>query len=125
MYPPELIIFIKDKGVLHMGFFKELSKYLVKYGEIAIGKAEILAQLAKLKIEVKKREMGIEQIKIEIGDYVIDQYEKKEQISDDVIKFKIDNMKIFKQGIDELKIKLEKVKIELWETKTENNEEKK
>ncbi len=110
-----------------MGFFKELSKYLVKYGEIAINKAEILAQLAKLKIEVKKREMGIEQIKIEIGDYVINQFEKKEAISDEVIKFKIDSMNVFKQGIDELKIKLESVKTSLWEIKSEDkteNEEK-
>jgi len=58
-----------------------------------------LAQLAKLKIEVKKREMGIEQVKIEIGEYVINQFEKKEPISDEVIKFKIDSMKSFKQGI--------------------------
>jgi len=108
-----------------MGFFKELSKYIVKYGEIAINKTEILAQLAKLKIEIKKREMGIENVKIEIGDYVINQFEKKEPVSDDVIKFKIDNMNSFKQGIDELKIKLESTKTTLWETPVENKDGKK
>ncbi len=108
-----------------MGFFKELSKYIVKYGEIAINKTEILAQLAKLKIEIKKREMGIENVKIEIGDYVINQFEKKEPVSDDVIKFKIDNMNSFKQGIDELKIKLESTKTTLWETPAENKDGKK
>jgi len=108
-----------------MGFFKELSRYMVKYGEIAINKTEILAKLAKLKIEIKKREMEIEKVKIEIGEYVINQFEKNEQISDDVIKFKIDNMNSFKQGIDELRINLEKVKTELWETKAENQDGKK
>lgn len=108
-----------------MGFLKELSRYMVKYGEIAINKTEILAKLAKLKIEIKKREMEIEKVKIEIGEYVISQFEKKEQISDDVIKFKIDNMNSFKQGIDELRINLETVKTELWETKTENQDGKK
>lgn len=108
-----------------MGFFKELSKYIVKYGEIAINKTEILAQLAKLKIEIKKREMGIENVKIEIGDYVINQFEKKEPVSDDVIKFKIDNMNSFKQGIDELKTKLESTKTTLWETPAENKDGKK
>ena len=108
-----------------MGFLKELSSYMVKYGEIAINKTEILAKLAKLKIEIKKREMEIEKVKIEIGEYVISQFEKKEQISDDVIKFKIDNMNSFKQGIDELRLNLETVKTELWETKTENQEGKK
>ncbi len=107
-----------------MGFFKELSRYMVKYGEIAITKTEILAKLAKLKIEVKKREMEIEKIKIEIGEYVIAQFEKKDKISDDVIRFKIDSMNSFKQGIDELKIKLESVKTELWETKSEDKDGK-
>lgn len=107
-----------------MGFLKELNRYLVKYGEIALNKTEILAKLAKLKIEVKKREMEIEKIKIEIGEYVINQFEKKDQISDDVIKFKIDNMNSFKQGIDELKINLETIKTELWGTKTENQDGK-
>jgi hypothetical protein len=108
-----------------MGFLKELSRYMVKYGELAINKTEILAKLAKLKIEIKKREMEIEKVKIEIGEYVISQFEKKEQISDDVIMFKIDNMNSFKQGIDELRLNLETVKTELWETKTENQEGKK
>jgi len=107
-----------------MSFFKELSRYMVKYGEIAINKTEILAKIAKLKIEIKKREMGIENVKIEIGEYVISQFEKKDPISDDVIKFKIDSMNSYKQGIDELKIKLETVKTELWEVKTENQDGK-
>lgn len=107
-----------------MGFFKEMSRYMVKYGEIAINKAEILAKLAKLKIEIKKREMEIEQIKIEVGEYVISQHEKKEKISDEVIQFKIDGMNSFRTGIDELKAKYETVKKELWEMKTENKEGK-
>jgi hypothetical protein len=108
-----------------MGFLNELSKYLVKYGEIALNKTEILAQMAKLKIEIKKREMGIDQIKIEIGEYVIAQFQKKEQISDEVLKFKIDSMNGFKQGIDELKINLETVKTKLWEAPSENKDGKK
>jgi len=107
-----------------MGFLKEMSKYLVKYGEIAINKTEILAQMAKLKIEIKKREMEIERVKIEIGEYVIDQFEKNEPVSSDVIKFKIDNMNSFRQGIGELKVNLESVKTKLWETVNENKEGK-
>ena len=107
-----------------MGFFNELGRYVVKYGEIAINKTEILAQMAKLKIEIKKREIEIEKVKIEIGDYVINQYEKKENISNDVISFKIDNMNKFKLGIDDLKINYENVKQQLWESPAENNDEK-
>jgi hypothetical protein len=105
-----------------MGFFKELSRYLVKYGEIAINKTEILAQLAKVKIEIKKREMEIEKVKIEIGEYVINQFEKKESISDDVIRFNIDSMNSFKHGIDEMRIKYDNIKTKLWETGTANKD---
>lgn len=108
-----------------MGFFKELKKYLVKYGEIAINKTEVLLQLSKLKIEIKKREMEIEKVKIEIGEYVIERFEKKEPISDDVIRFKIDHINIFQQGIGELKTKYESTKTTLWELPSENNDQKK
>ena len=108
-----------------MGFLKEFGKYLVKYGEIALNKTEILTQMAKLKIEIKKREMEIENIKIEIGEYVIEQFNKQEQISNDVIKFKIDHMNTFKQGIDELKVKYESTKSSLWEVPVENKDGKK
>jgi len=108
-----------------MGYFNELSKYLVKYGEIAITKTEVLAQMAKLKIEIKKRDMEIEKVKIEIGEYVVEQFDKQEQISNDVIKFKIDHMNTFKQGIDELKVKYESTKSSLWEVPVENKDGKK
>jgi len=107
-----------------MGFFKELSRYMVKYGEIAINKAEILAQLAKVKIEIKKREMEIEKVKIEIGEYVISRFEKKEPISNDIIEFNINHMNGFKQGINELKLKFEDIKAQLWAPSDENKDGK-
>lgn len=105
-----------------MSYFKEMGKYMVKYGEIAITKTEVLAQMAKLKIEIKKRDMEIEKVKLEIGEYVIEQFEKQEEISSDVIKFKIDHMNNFRAGIDELKFKYETTKSSLWETPAENQE---
>ncbi len=105
-----------------MGFLKELNKYFLKYGEIAIKKTEIAAQLAKVKIDIKKREMEIEKIKIEIGDYVVNRFEENDQISNDVIKFKIDSMNSFKEGIDELKNRFETLKNELVKSSSENNE---
>lgn len=119
------VVFINDIGVFNMGFWKEFNRYFVKYGEIALKKTEILAQLAKLKIEIKKRDMGIETIKIEIGDYVINQYDKNEAISDDVIKQKIKEINVFKDGIIELRTRYETVKNQLWETGTENKKEEK
>lgn len=113
------------RGVLNMSFLKELNKYFVKYGEIAIKKTEIIAQLAKVKIEIKKREMEIEKVKIEIGEYVISQFETKEPVSDDVIKFKIDTMNTFKNGIEELRSEYESIKIKLWESTSENTKGKK
>ncbi len=98
-----------------MGFLKELGRYLVIYGEIALNKTEILTQMTKLKIEIKRREIEIEQVKIEIGDYVINQFEKNEAVNSEVIKFKIENMNSFKNGIDDLKIKLEILKTKFWE----------
>lgn len=108
-----------------MGFLKELGKYLVKYGEIALNKTEILTHMAKLKIEIKKREMEIEKIKIEIGDYVIDRVEKKEEINSEIIKFKINDMNTFKLGIEDLRIKLDSLKSQLWENSYDNKEIKK
>jgi hypothetical protein len=105
-----------------MGFLKEINKYFLKFGEIAIKKTETAAQLAKVKIEIKKREMGIEKIKIEIGDYVITRFEEDEQISNDVLKQKIDSMNSFKQGIDELKNRFETLKSELVSSSSENKE---
>ncbi len=108
-----------------MGYLNEFNKYLVKYGEIAINKTETLAQLAKLKIEIKKRDLEIDRVKLEIGEYVIEQFEKQEQISSDVIKFKIDHMNIFRQGIEELKDKYESKKSSLWDVPASNQQENK
>ncbi len=108
-----------------MSFLKEFNKYFVKYSEIAIKKTEKVAQLAKVKIEIKKREMEIEKVKIEIGEYVINQFESKGPISDDVIKFKIDTMSTFKNGIDELRTEYESIKNQLWGNTTENTKGKK
>lgn len=107
-----------------MDFLKEISRYVVKYGEIALNKTEILARMAKLKIEIKKREIEIEKVKAEIGEYVINQFENKTAISEDVIKLKIDSLNSFKNGIDELKLQFESLKTKLWETGTETKEEK-
>lgn len=108
-----------------MGFLKEFGRYAVIYGEIALNKTEILAKTAKLKIELKKREMEIEKIKIETGEYVISQFEKNEKISDEVIKFKIDCISSVKIGMDELKMELESTKRKLWETAPDIKDEKK
>jgi hypothetical protein len=107
-----------------MGFLKELNRYFLKFGEIAIKKTEIAAQLAKVKIDIKNREMEIEKVKIEIGDYVINRFEEKEQISNDVIKLKIDTMNSFKQGIDELKSRFETLKSELFSSSANKEGEK-
>ncbi len=108
-----------------MSFLKEFGRYAVIYGEIALNKTEILAKTAKLKIELKKKEMEIEKIKTETGDYVIGQFEKNEKISEEVIRFKIDCINSVKNGMEELRTNLEATKKQLWETTPENKEEKK
>jgi hypothetical protein len=107
-----------------MGFLKEVSQFVIKYGEIALNKTEIFTQMVKVRIEIKKREMEIDKIKIEIGEYTIRQYERKDEINDDAVKPMVDRIYFAEKIIEELRIKLENIKSQLQESGSDIKNEK-
>jgi hypothetical protein len=102
-----------------MGFLKEINQFMIKYGEIALTKTDIFVQMIKLKIEIKKRTIEIDQIKLEAGEYTISRYEKKEVIDENVIKTMADRINIIRQELEELQFRLDSIKLQMHENGTE------
>lgn len=107
-----------------MGFLKEVNQFMIKYGEIALTKTDIFVQMVKLKIEIKKKMMEMDKIKSEAGEYVISQYEKKEPINESVIKSMADRIILSRQGLEELQVRLDSIKLQLRENGTEFKDQK-
>ena len=107
-----------------MGFLKEINRLMIKYGEIALTKTDILVQMVKLKIEIKKKIMEIDKIKLETGDYVISQYEKNKPVDEDVIKAMVSRIKNACFGLEELQTRLESIKLQLRDNERELKDRK-
>ena len=108
-----------------MSIFKELNTEILKYSKKFINKTEIVAQIAKLNIDIKKKSREIVKIKIEIGDCVIEQYGQydiKDQSVDDRIQLKVEKINIINSEIDHLKIEIESLKSQLWESESKNED---
>jgi len=115
-----------------MSLMKDIGRSFLKYSEKVVNKTDNLTQIAKLNIEIKKSLTAIEDAKTRIGDSVLKKYEsdadsiqfKESEIAGDLEK--IDNLKI---RINELKISLAEVKkkkepSEVINDKDESGEEK-
>ena len=93
-----------------MGFMKEISDSMLKVGDILITKTETFTQSARLRIEIRKRELEIEHSKAETGDYVISRTELNQPIENEFIMQRIAIINRLKDEIKELAAKLEQVK---------------
>jgi len=96
-----------------MSIWKEVRETMLKFGELVLNKAEILTQMAKLKIAIKNKEGEIDEIRMTVGDYTITQVEQKQLISEEVVQFKIEIIKGIKKEIEELNKKYEEFKSKL------------
>ena len=110
-----------------MSFIKDFSNEMFKYSKKVANKTDILAQLAKLNIDVEKKKREIAKTKTQIGDHVVEQHDKNEQPLDDVLQSKIKRINEIRSEMDQLKIKIESLKSQLWESEEQkediNNEE--
>jgi len=104
-----------------MGFLKEINRVMIKYGEMALTKTDIFVQMIKLKIEIKKKTMEIDKIKLEAGDYAISRYEKEEAIEEKIIKTMVDRINIVRQELEEFQIRLEAIKQQMHENGSDLN----
>ena len=105
-----------------MSFFKELNTEILKYGKKFINNTEIVAQIAKFNIDIKKKKREIVKIKVEIGDYIVEQYNKKVQPDDDIMQLKIEKINNINSEIDHLKIEIESFKSQLWESESKKED---
>jgi len=105
-----------------MSFFEKLSTDMAKYGKKIINKTDIVAQIAKLNIDIKKKDREIVKIKIGIGDHILEQWDKKDRLIDDVLQSKVEKIKKIKSEIDDIKIKIESLKSQLWESEPKNED---
>ncbi len=96
-----------------MNVWKEIKEFLLKFGEIALTKTEILTQMAKCKIAIKNKEEEINKIRIEIGDYTIIQIEQKDVINEEIVKHKVESINRIRKEIEELTEKFNQSKSEL------------
>ena len=112
-----------------MNLWKEIKEFLLKFSEVILTKTDILSQMAKSRIAIKRKEEEINKIRIETGDYTILQIEQKESIDEDVINQKIDAINRTKKEIEELTEKFNDAKSKLVnrnkpETGTDSGKEK-
>ena len=103
-----------------MSFFKDFSTDMLKYSKKVVNKTDILAQLAKLNIDVEKKKREIVKVKTHIGDYIVEQHDKNEKPLDDVLQVKIDAINEIKSEMDKIKIKIESLKTQLWASESKN-----
>jgi HD-like signal output (HDOD) protein len=69
-----------------MSFFEKLSADMLKYSKKFVNKTDIVAQIAKLNIDIKKKDREIVKAKIEIGDYILEHWDRKDQLIDNILK---------------------------------------
>ncbi len=96
-----------------MSFMKDIKSTFLKYSEKIVNKTDNLTQIAKLNIEIKKSLTAIEDAKTRIGDSVL----KKHESDADSIQFKDNEIAGDLEKIDNLKIRINELKISLEEVK--------
>jgi len=105
-----------------MSFLKDLSTDMLKYSKKFVNKTDILTQLAKLNIDVEKKKREIVKVKIQIGDHIIEQYDKNDKPLDKILQSKIEKINEIKYEIALIKNKIESLKSQLWESESENDD---
>ncbi len=93
-----------------MSLLKEMGDSLIKYGEILISKTEDFTRTARIRIEIRKKEIEINNIKIIIADHVIAQTHKKAAIDTELVNARISAINSLNLEITGLRVKLEELK---------------
>ena len=105
-----------------MSLIKDFSTEMFKYSKKVVNKTDILAQLAKLNIDVEKKKREITKTKTQIGDYIVEQHDKNEQPNEDILQSKIEKISEIRSEMDQIKNKIESLKSQLWEAESKNKE---
>jgi len=114
--------------LFRMSIWTEMKETLLSVSATAVNKTEIMAQMAKCRINIKSRESEIDKVLIEIGEYTVSQIEKNEDVKSDLLLEKIEKVNNIRSEIgeltalyDELKSNMKKKK----ESEPENEETEK
>lgn len=93
-----------------MSLLREMGDSLIKYGEILISKTEDFTRTARIRIEIRKKEIEINNIKIIIADHVIAQTHKKAAIDTELVNARISAINALNLEITGLRVRLEELK---------------
>ncbi|NLV67519.1 MAG: hypothetical protein GXY14_07565 [Spirochaetes bacterium] len=93
-----------------MSLLREMGDSLIKYGEILISRTEDFTRTARIRIEIRKKEIDINSIKIIIADHVIAQTHKKASIDTELINARISTINSLNLEITGLRVRLEELK---------------
>jgi len=105
-----------------MSIWTEMKETLLSFSATAVNKTEVMAQMAKCKINIKSKESEVDKVLIEIGDYTVSQIEKNEDIKSDLLKEKIEKVNSIRAEIEELKTLYSESKLNLKKRKESDQE---
>lgn len=104
-----------------MSLLREMGDTLIKYGEVLISKTEDFTRTARIRIEIRKKEIEINNIKIIIADHVIAQTHKKAAIDTELVNARINSINSLNLDITGLKVRLEELKNQGSKTEPQDN----
>ncbi len=96
-----------------MGFSRDISESIIKYGEIILSKTEEYTYSLKQFIEIKRIEYEIENIKIKLADLIIENLDKKNtgmNLKNIEIKKYYEHIKMLEANISKIKNSRDKQK---------------
>ena len=105
-----------------MSLLREMGDSLIKYGEILISKTEDFTRTARIRIEIRKKEIEINNIKIIIADHVIAQTHKKAAIDTELLNARISSINSLNLEITGLRVRLEELKTQSAAAETRSND---
>lgn len=98
-----------------MATLKDAGESIMKYGEMLFSKAEQLARIGKLNLDIRRIQLDIGIAEKELGRYVISQIDSGASSinsSDEKVKEIMGNIKSLKQKVESKKSDIEKIKAE-------------
>jgi hypothetical protein len=107
-----------------MSLLREIGDSLIKYGEILISRTEDFTRTARIRIEIRKKEIEINNIKIIIADHVIAQTHKDDPIDTELINDQISSINSLNLEITGLRVRLEELKNRGSRTESRDNDGK-
>ncbi len=93
-----------------MSLLREMSDSLIKYGEILIDKTEQFTRSARIRIDIRKKEIEINNIKVLIADHVITSTDQNRPVEIEFLSSRMNAIKGLNSDIEGLRIKLEEQK---------------